>query len=180
MRNTILTLMILLLGVCAIGQPTSGKCGKNVTWTLQDSILIIEGQGDTYDYSKKPQNSPFVKNGIEDRIKVVDLTRFNSEIDPTKNNYRVVFNNLPSNNVVCNNDMYRIVLPKTSDKTHKVLGNLKELPKIELLTNIKDGKKSYGYNYNNNAYDFVYYNQIHDESKLIENGKKYKSQTWYD
>ena len=69
--------MILFFGGCAIAQPTSGKCGKNVTWTLlSDGTLVIEGAGSTYDYSKNPQKSPFVKKGIAERIKVVDLTRF--------------------------------------------------------------------------------------------------------
>ena len=78
MKRAILILFVVMWVGGALAQPTSGKCGKNVTWTLQDDgTLVIEGTGDTYDYSKKPQNSPFVKNGVADRIKVVDLTRFN-------------------------------------------------------------------------------------------------------
>lgn len=80
MKRLILLLSFLMMVGCIIAQPTSGKCGKNVTWTLQDDgTLVISGAGDTYDYSKKPQNSPFVKNGIVDRIRVVDLTRFHTD-----------------------------------------------------------------------------------------------------
>ena len=80
MRNTVFILTFLSLFACVAAQPTTGKCGKNVKWTLQDDgTLVVEGAGDTYDYSKKPQNSPFVKNGISDRIKVVDLSRFHTD-----------------------------------------------------------------------------------------------------
>ncbi len=80
MRRAILILSVMLLVGCIIAQPTSGKCGKNVKWTLQDDgTLVVEGTGDTHDYSKKPQNSPFVKNGIADRIKVVDLSHFHTD-----------------------------------------------------------------------------------------------------
>lgn len=80
MKRAILLLSVVMLTGCVLAQPTSGKCGKNVTWMLQDDgTLVLSGAGDTYDYSKKPQNSPFVKNGIADRIKVVDLTHFHTD-----------------------------------------------------------------------------------------------------
>lgn len=33
------------------GSATSGKCGSNLTWTLEDGVLTISGTGDMYTYS---------------------------------------------------------------------------------------------------------------------------------
>lgn len=80
MRNTVFILTFLTLFACVAAQPTTGKCGKNVTWTFQSNgTLVLEGSGDTYDYGKKPQKSPFMNNGISEKIKVVDLTRYNAD-----------------------------------------------------------------------------------------------------
>ena len=37
---------------------TEGKCGKNISWTLVDGVLSLNGSGDMYDY-KSADDSPF-------------------------------------------------------------------------------------------------------------------------
>ena len=32
------------------GEVLSGKCGDNLTWTLEDEVLTISGTGDMYTY----------------------------------------------------------------------------------------------------------------------------------
>lgn len=193
MKRLILLLSFLMMVGCIIAQPTSGKCGKNVTWTLQDDgTLVISGAGDTYDYSKKPQNSPFVKNGIVDRIRVVDLTRFHTDghlsdnlfyrckyvelvmlseeqllslntslfndshqlkkvivcctINPSKNNYRIMTNNLPNRKDSLFPGATSYFISKTSDKFHKKLSPIEKFPTIEDFNNIKERKIFNGLN----------------------------------
>ena len=141
MRNAVLSLIILFLGVCALAQPTSGKCGKNVTWTLQDDgTLVIEGTGDTYDYSKKTQNSPFVKNGVADRIKVVDLTRFHAD------------GHLSDNLFYGCRFLEKIILRKSQDKmlSKEVFSECTNLTTIEYANNTLYSSKS-----QNNYYKIV-------------------------
>ena len=64
----IILLTFSLLLVCALAvnaANASGKCGDNLTWTLDGSHLTISGTGDMYDYSEEnpapwSQSSPYV------------------------------------------------------------------------------------------------------------------------
>ena len=59
MRKKILSIFLVLclvvtllpVGAFADSTPTSGKCGDNVTWRLDGSVLTISGKGEMYDYS---------------------------------------------------------------------------------------------------------------------------------
>ena len=63
-------LLASLLPVSAFADTTaSGKCGDNLTWTLEDGVLTISGTGEMYNYSatKKiyaPWDKPSIKNVI--------------------------------------------------------------------------------------------------------------------
>ena len=57
------------ISASAAGTATSGKCGKNVSWSLKNGVLTISGKGDMYDYEdenkddlKLEYNSPFYNN----------------------------------------------------------------------------------------------------------------------
>ena len=58
MRKKILSIFLVLcmvvtllpVGAFADSTPTSGKCGDNVTWRLDGSVLTISGKGEMYDY----------------------------------------------------------------------------------------------------------------------------------
>ncbi len=43
--------LLVLLALPAAAAETSGECGDNVTWTLQNSTLTVSGTGAMYDYS---------------------------------------------------------------------------------------------------------------------------------
>lgn len=45
-----LVVTLLPVGAFADSTPTSGKCGDNVTWRLDGSVLTISGKGEMYDY----------------------------------------------------------------------------------------------------------------------------------
>ncbi|MBR6807203.1 MAG: leucine-rich repeat protein [Clostridia bacterium] len=61
-RIAAMVLVVLLVaahGVLPISAAgTSGKCGKNLTWSFSAGTLKIEGSGDMYDY-KAPENVPW-------------------------------------------------------------------------------------------------------------------------
>ncbi len=70
MKKRVLSLCLVL--VMAIGflptfsvanAATGGKCGQNLTWSLDGSVLTISGTGDMYDYSYG--NAPWDKNFLE-------------------------------------------------------------------------------------------------------------------
>ncbi len=54
MKKRILTIAILIAVLIAIPSmvfaATSGKCGDDITWTLEDGVLTLTGTGETYDY----------------------------------------------------------------------------------------------------------------------------------
>ena len=49
--------LTLLPAAFADSTPTSGKCGDNLTWTLEGNKLTISGTGDMYDYDDSWDNS---------------------------------------------------------------------------------------------------------------------------
>ncbi len=59
-------LIAILLAICLLtayavpvnAAETSGKCGENVTWRLEDNVVYISGTGPMYDYSEE-NPSPF-------------------------------------------------------------------------------------------------------------------------
>ena len=67
-----LVYIIFVLTCCLISAQaqTSGSCGDNLYWTLQDSTLIITGSGAMYDYYSS-ENIPW--NDLRSSIKNVSL-----------------------------------------------------------------------------------------------------------
>ena len=56
----------------ATSVPSSGKCGKNVYYTLKNGVLTISGSGAMYDYDNYDNRSPFdLGQGISNGIKSV-------------------------------------------------------------------------------------------------------------
>lgn len=57
MKKTLLIILtVILVTVCAVSvnaTETSGKCGDNLTWTLDGNTLTISGTGPMYDYSEE-------------------------------------------------------------------------------------------------------------------------------
>lgn len=63
-----LTLILSFLPQTAFAAPTSGRCGENVTWTLDaDGTLTISGTGDMYDYRGVASEIPWYscRSGIQ-------------------------------------------------------------------------------------------------------------------
>ncbi len=58
MKKRILTVAILMAVLLAIPSmvfaATSGKCGDDITWTLEDGVLTLTGTGEMYDYGYDP------------------------------------------------------------------------------------------------------------------------------
>ena len=50
--------LTLLPAAFADSAPTSGKCGDNLTWRLNGSVLTISGTGDMYDYDERNDDTP--------------------------------------------------------------------------------------------------------------------------
>ena len=81
MRRTLFMFFLFAEIVNVSAQPLTGKCGKNTTWLLHhDGTLIISGTGETFDFGKKPQNATFVKVGIAEKIRTLDLSHFIGEV----------------------------------------------------------------------------------------------------
>lgn len=51
LKTFLVAAMLLLSGIASSAALTSGKCGKNLTWTLDDAgTLTITGSGEMYNY----------------------------------------------------------------------------------------------------------------------------------
>lgn len=51
-----MVMQLLPLSVFAATDETSGECGKNLTWRIEDDMLYIEGEGAMYDYGQRDEN----------------------------------------------------------------------------------------------------------------------------
>lgn len=52
MKNIFITLIGLLITLSSYAEIVSGECGAKLTWSLSNNYtLIIEGEGDMYDWS---------------------------------------------------------------------------------------------------------------------------------
>lgn len=54
MKRQLLLLICTLASLATIAQSASGTCGKNLTWSLEDSTLTITGTGPMSNYSPYP------------------------------------------------------------------------------------------------------------------------------
>lgn len=82
MKKNVLLALIIANFINVFANSINGKCGKNASWTLDnDGTLIVSGSGETYDFSKKPQNAPFIKNGTSEIIKAVNFTQFTGKVN---------------------------------------------------------------------------------------------------
>lgn len=67
MRKTYIALFILVLAaiaccVASADDVITGSCGDNLTWTIENDVLTISGDGDMYDYGDEDWNkSPFFR-----------------------------------------------------------------------------------------------------------------------
>lgn len=74
----IVTILALLIFICAFTQQTnaasSGDCGANATWELDDSgNLVISGSGEMDDYAVSDDKAPWIK-GNTYKIKSIKVT----------------------------------------------------------------------------------------------------------
>lgn len=55
----------VLLSCTSLWAESNGKCGDNLTWTLDDNgVLIISGTGKMYDYGESPWKDLSIKKGV--------------------------------------------------------------------------------------------------------------------
>ena len=82
--ETMLAVMVLSLLACPeVRAASDGKCGDNITWTLDDAgNLLIEGTGPMYDYDYVSRNpSPWAYSGAVKTVKFSDgITHIGDDI----------------------------------------------------------------------------------------------------
>ena len=55
----------VLLSCTSLWAESNGKCGDNLTWTLDDNgVLTISGTGKMYDYRESPWKDLSIKKGV--------------------------------------------------------------------------------------------------------------------
>ena len=82
--ETMLAVMVMSLLACPeVSAASDGKCGDNITWTLDDAgNLLIEGTGPMYDYDYASRNpSPWAYSGDVKTVKFSDgITHIGDDI----------------------------------------------------------------------------------------------------
>lgn len=69
----------VLLSCTSLWAESNGKCGDNLTWTLDDNgVLIISGTGKMYDYRESPWKDLSIKKGvIKEGVTNIGASAFN-------------------------------------------------------------------------------------------------------